>query len=61
MYTIDGGAGNRSMTNQLKEAIIDEEILSIIKMAVIKALDPRFQQIIERLVKQDVAIYDLQR
>ena len=55
-----GGAGNRSLKNQLKEAIIDEEILSIIKKAIIEALDPRFQEIIDRLDKQDGALFDLQ-
>ena len=49
----------RSTKNLVKEALLDEEVLSTIKETICQALDSKFQHLIERLEKQDGTILDL--
>ena len=50
----------RSTKNTVKEVLMDEEVLSTIKNAICQALDSKFQQLIDRLDKQDGVILDMQ-
>ena len=49
----------RSTKNQVKEVLMDEEVMATIKRTICQALDSKFQDLIERLDKQDGAILDL--
>ena len=48
------------LKSQVKEVLMDDEVLSTIKRTICQALDVKFQILIVRLDKQDGVIMDLQ-
>ena len=53
-------AGTRATKNFVKEALLDDEVLSALKAIIHEAIDSKFQEVIERLDKQDGIILELQ-
>mgnify|MGYP000722030507 CR=1 FL=1 len=55
-----GSAGTRTTKSLIKEELMDDEVFSVIIKAIERAFDPKFQQLNEKLDRQDGTIHDLQ-